>query len=193
VDIVLIQLAGGDPFGGGGAQYVFNLGGGPGFRVHQFGGERPRRRPHTADGNEPPQSAGSIFKSLLTVFVMLMVALMSLFPLDSTPSGPAFSWSSASPYTQKHTTAKHKINYYLNPKDVSDYSPKMMREVGRVVETSYISRLQGECALQKHEQNKMFQDAQGWFYPDAEKIRLARSLELASCDKLKAMGVAINY
>ena len=33
----------------GGPQFVFNMGGGPGFRVHQFGGDRPRRRPREAN------------------------------------------------------------------------------------------------------------------------------------------------
>ncbi|KAG9555894.1 DUF1977-domain-containing protein, partial [Aureobasidium melanogenum] len=50
----------GGPFGGGlfdGPGFVFNLGGGPGVRVHQFGGGAPRRRPQAArDPNQPPPS-----------------------------------------------------------------------------------------------------------------------------------------
>ncbi|KAI4844179.1 DUF1977-domain-containing protein, partial [Aureobasidium sp. EXF-8845] len=60
---------GGGPFGGGlfdGPGFVFNMGGGPGVRVHQFGGGAPRRRPQQAprDPNAPPPTLMQSLQSL---------------------------------------------------------------------------------------------------------------------------------
>jgi hypothetical protein len=34
----------------------------------------------------------------------------------------------------------------------------------------------------------MVQDAQGWFFPDVEKLKQARAMELESCRKLESLN-----
>lgn len=63
----------------GGPQFVFNMGGGPGFRVHQFGGPRPRRRPREASAQaEAAPSGWATFQSLLPLILLFVLPLLSL-------------------------------------------------------------------------------------------------------------------
>ncbi|KAI5304069.1 hypothetical protein KEM55_000237, partial [Ascosphaera atra] len=77
------------PFGMGGGMFdtgpsfVFNLGGGPGVRVHQFGGNprmQQRRRQQTA-GNGQQQQANSLLSAF---FQLLPLLLLFIFPLLNT-------------------------------------------------------------------------------------------------------------
>merc|ERR1712093_613788 len=72
---------GGDPdsrFGGGGFDngpgFVFNMGGGPGIRVHQFGGARPRRRPRDPNAPEPPPA--SLQQTLMGLLPLLFILIL---------------------------------------------------------------------------------------------------------------------
>ncbi|KAH3160487.1 hypothetical protein KXV34_007787 [Aspergillus fumigatus] len=146
------------PFGG--PQFVFNMGGGPGFRVHQFGGPRPRRRPREASAQA-----------------------------EAAPSGWAtFQFDAAvPPHTMQRTTPKYNINYFVNPRDVEDYSAKKLRQLDTKVEVDYITKLRYECESEVHARDRMMQEAQGWFFPDVEKMKEARSMELKSCRQLDSL------
>jgi hypothetical protein len=91
-----------------GQQFVFNMGGGPGFRVHQFGGQRPRRRPREANGQEEPAPSGwnSIQQLLPLILLVVIPLLSSLFSgSSSTASGPTFRFDAAvPPHTMQRTT-----------------------------------------------------------------------------------------
>ncbi|KAH0122713.1 hypothetical protein KCU67_g17936, partial [Aureobasidium melanogenum] len=94
----------GGPFGGGlfdGPGFVFNLGGGPGVRVHQFGGGAPRRRPQAArDPNQPPPSLLQSLQSLLPLLLLFIFPLLSgLFSGNGTSSGPSVRLEPSPPYT----------------------------------------------------------------------------------------------
>ena len=68
----------------GGPQFVLNLSGGPGFRVHQFGGTQPRRRPRESSGpSDQPR--------------LLMVSAISNLLLPSSPHPPSRRPSSRRP------------------------------------------------------------------------------------------------
>ncbi|KAI4210715.1 MAG: hypothetical protein LQ351_006491 [Letrouitia transgressa] len=175
---------GGGPFGGGmfdGPQFVFNVGGGPGIRVHQFGGGRPRRRPRDANGNneEPPQSAMSVLTNLLPILILFVLPLLSSIFSSPTPSGPSFRFNSPEPpYVMHRTTPRLKVDYYLNPDEVADYNGRKMSELDRKAENSYITGLQYDCQLEMQTRNRMMEDAQGWFIQDAEKMRQARNYDM---------------
>ncbi|KAK2774340.1 hypothetical protein FQN52_004281 [Onygenales sp. PD_12] len=183
------------PFGGGmfdtGPQFVFNMGGGPGIRVHQFGGARPRRRPREAqqqsEAQQTPPSMASLAQFLPLLLLFFLPLLSSLFS-GSTSSGPSMRFGSAAPpHTMHRTTPKLKLDYFLNPVEVEDYSARKFHQLDQRVEVDYVSRLRYDCENEVQARDRMIQDAQGWFFPDVEKIKEARSLELRSCKKLNSL------
>ncbi|KAI4117571.1 MAG: hypothetical protein LQ345_002225 [Seirophora villosa] len=186
---------GGGPFGGfdTGPQFVFNLGGGPGFRVHQFGGGRPRRRPQEANGSSEraPQSAMSVLSNLLPLLILFVLPLLSSIFSSSSPSGPSIRFDTPEPpYTMHRTTPRLRVDYFLNPVEVEEYSNRNFRDLDRKAESSYVTNLQYDCQLEMRTRNRMMDDAQGWFFQDVEKMREARSYELRSCRRLDEWGLA---
>lgn len=191
---------GGGPFGGGvfdtGPQFVFNLGGGPGFRVHQFGGNRPRRRPRDANGNaaEPPQGAMSALSNLLPLLILFVIPLLSSIFSATTPSGPTFRFESPEPpYTMQRTTSNLKVDYYVNPEDVAEYGYRKMNELDKRAENKFITNLQYECQLELRQRTHMMEDAQGWFFIDEDKMRAAREFKMMSCAKLDEFKFPRSY
>lgn len=178
-----------------GSQFVFNLGGGPGFRVHQFGGGRPRRRPRDANGTpeDRPQTTMSALSNLLPLLILFVLPLLSSIFSSSTPAGPSIRFDSPKdPYTLHRTTPRLRVNYYINPKDVVDYSTRKMHELDRQAENKYVSDLQYECQVEQRQRVRMMDEAQGWFFQDAEKMRLARNLEMRNCRRLEEFGFPTN-
>ncbi|KUJ12076.1 DUF1977-domain-containing protein [Mollisia scopiformis] len=186
-------------FGGGGGlfdngqQFVFNMGGGPGIRVHQFGGGRPRRRPR--DPNAPPEPPASLQTTLMgllpLLFILILPILSSLFSgsSSSTP-GPSMRFDSAvPPHTLHRLTTRMKVDYFVNPVDVEHYTPSQLSRLDQRAEAAYVSRLNVECQEEELARQDLVNQAQGWFYQDPEKMRLARELPMKSCRRLDSMGV----
>ncbi|KLJ08489.1 DnaJ like subfamily B member 12 [Blastomyces silverae] len=183
------------PFGGGmfdtGPQFVFNMGGGPNIRVHQFGGSRTRRRPREADnrsgGQDPPAGIASFAQFIPILLIFLLPLLTSLFS-GSTSSGPSLRYDRAvPPHTMHRTTPKLKLDYFINPAEVEDYSARKFYQLDQKVEVDYVSNLRYDCEREIQTRDQMIQDAQGWFFPDVEKLKEARSLELRSCKRLNSL------
>ena len=178
-----------------GPQYVFNLGGGPGFRVHQFGGGQPRRRPREANGNSEeaaPRTAMSALSNLLPLLILFVLPLLSSIfsSSSSTPAGPSFRFDSpAPPHTMQRTTSRLKVDYYINPEDVVDFTPRKFGQLDRTAEQDYVIKLQHNCEIEVQGRNRMLQDAQGWFFQDTDKMREAMSLELRNCRRLDELRV----
>lgn len=182
----------------GGPQFVFNMGGGPGFRVHQFGGQGPRRRPQEATNgqSEPRPSGWSSLTQLLPLILLFVLPLLSsLFSGgSSTPSGPSFRFDGpVTPHTHHRTTPKLRVDYYLNPREIDEYNAKKFFQLDQRVELEYVSTLRYECDNEVRTQEQMIQDAQGWFFPDMEKMKEARAMELKSCRKLDSLKGRTRY
>lgn len=175
-----------------GPQFVFNLGGGPGFRVHQFGGGRPRRRPRETNGtDEESQRSGlSALSNLLPLLILFILPLLSsLFSSGSTAAGPKFHFDSPEPpYTLHRTSAKLKVDYFVNPKDVVDLTPRKMNDLDNRADATYVQKLKYECELEVQGRDRMMQEAQGWFFQDVDRMREARNLDLRSCRRLSELG-----
>lgn len=174
-----------------GPQFVFNLGGGPGVRVHQFGGGRPRRRPREANGNsdEPPRSAMSALSNLLPLLVLFVLPLLSSLFSSATPAGPDIRFDSPEPPLTLHrTTTRLKVDYYVNPKEIVDYSGRKMKDLDRRAESNYVARLQYDCQVEMRTRNRMMEDAQGWFSEDVDKMREARNYDMRNCRRLDEWG-----
>lgn len=93
----------------------------------------------------------------------------------------------------QRTTPKLKVNYFINPVDVEDYSTRKFHQLDQRVEVDYVTKLRYECDVEVQHRDRVIQDAQGWFFPDVEKIKEARAMELKSCRKLDAMKGRLNY
>src|SRR5436853_7023206 len=132
-----------------GPQFVFNLGGGPGIRVHQFGGARPRRRPReTNAAEERPQNLASTIASLLPLLILFFLPLLSsLFSSsDTAPKGPQVRFSGPDPpFTIHRQTPELKVDYYINPAEVKDYSDSKFKQLDKSVEARRVYELNVEC------------------------------------------------
>lgn len=187
---------GGGPFGGGmfdtGPQFVFNLGGGPGFRVHQFEGGRPRRRPREANGNgeERPQGTMGALSNLLPLLILFVLPLLSSLFSSAIPTGPSIHFQPGPPNTMHRTSHRLKVNYYLNPDDVVEYSPRKLNDLDKKAETQYVTQLQYECQIETRTRNRMMEEAQGWFFQDVDKMNEARHFDMRSCRQLDSFGFA---
>ncbi|KAK4496376.1 hypothetical protein PRZ48_012356 [Zasmidium cellare] len=181
---------GGGPFGGGfgGPGFVFNMGGGPGIRVHQFGGDRPRRRPHNHE-NQQPASIFQALQGLLPLLLLFVLPLLSSLFGGSTPTGPSIRFDAAKPpHTQMHTSSGMRVPYWVNPTEVKDYTSKQWRSLDQVAERKYVNQLQVECESEQVQRQRLAQEAQGFFFTDQSKLDRARRMEMPSCRKLESHG-----
>ena len=178
-----------------GPQFVFNMGGGPGFRVHQFGGNRPRRRPGEANGqnNDRPQSTLGALSNLLPLLILFILPLLSSIFSSSIPSGPSINFQPGPPNTLHRTSNRFKVDYYINPSDVAEYSGRKLNDLDRKAESQYITNLQYQCQMETRERNRLVEDAQGWFLPDERKMAKARSYDMRACKRLDSLGVSTGY
>lgn len=178
--------------GGGfdtGPGFVFNLGGGPGIRVHQFGGGGPRRRPATArqpGAEEQTGGASSAIANLLPLlFLFILPLLSSIFGGSSTAAGPNFVFEQPrAPHTQERISSKININYYVDPKDVHEFRAKDWRKLDDKAETQYIHTVNVRCQNERYQQQQALENAQGWFYVDEDAMQRARNMDLKNCKKL---------
>ncbi|KAI9734742.1 MAG: hypothetical protein M1818_006729 [Claussenomyces sp. TS43310] len=193
----------GGPFGGGGGggmfdtgpQFVFNLGGGPGIRVHQFGGARPRRRPREPGAAETPQNMTSSLMSLLPLLVLFIVPLLSsLFSGSaSTPAGPQMRFNKPEPpYTAHRLTPKLHVNYYVDPADVVDFTARKFSQLDQTAEINYVKLLRIECQRETEHRQQLWDASQGWFFQDLDKANAAKNYEMRSCTLLHKMGQSRN-
>lgn len=91
------------------------------------------------------------------------------------------------------TSARLKVDYYLNPSDVADYSSRKMSDLDRKAENSFITNLQYECQLESRQRQRMMEDAQGWFFINEDKMRAARNFDMRSCKRLDQFGFSRGY
>lgn len=84
----------------------------------------------------------------------------------------------------QRTTPRLNINYYVNPREVEEYGPRKFHQLDQRAEVEYVSKLRYECENEMNMRDRMVQDAQGWFFPDVEKMKVARSMDLKSCRRI---------
>ncbi|KAM3459974.1 hypothetical protein NHJ6243_006412 [Beauveria neobassiana] len=187
-------------FGGGGGggvfdtgpQFVFNFGGGPGIRVHQFGGARPRGRPRDTQ-NQPEEGAqGSGLQNLIGILPILLFFILplltSLFGGDGGPATPNMTFDSPSaPYTHMRTTPVHGIKYFVRERDIRQYTKGQLGELDRAAEQGALHQIRSGCEREQATQRRMREDAMGWFYQDEVKMALANALEMPHCKRWTAL------
>lgn len=87
------------------------------------------------------------------------------------------------------TTPNYKVDYFVNPKDVEDFSRSKWHQLEKKVEVNYVQKLRYECDAETQSRNRMVQEAQGWFFQDVDKMNAARQLKMTSCRKLDQLRV----
>lgn len=186
----------GGPFGGGmggfgGPGFVFNMGGGPGIRIHQFGGDRPRRRPHNHE-DQQPQSFFQAIQGLLPLLLLFILPLLSsLFSGASGPSGPSIRFDARPPNTMQHTSNRLHVPYYVNPVEVQDFTSSQWKKLDKVAEGKMIGQLSSACEYEHDVQIRLAQEAQGFFFTDQVKLERARNLPMPNCQKLHGYGYRV--
>jgi DnaJ family protein B protein 12 len=171
-----------------GPGFVFNLGGGPGIRVHQFGGGAPRRRPGTAQpaGAEQQASLSSTISNLLPLLFLFVSSLFS----SPAEVGPKVVFETPRhPMTKERISSRLKVQYFVDPREVHEYNPKKWRKLDEEAEQQYVHGVSVRCQHEQNQQRRLMEDAQGWFYVDQEAMERARKMELKNCRKLRKMGL----
>jgi DnaJ family protein B protein 12 len=175
-----------------GPGFVFNLGGGPGVRVHQFGGARPRGRPR--DPNQPedaPASFRSTIMGLLPLLILFVLPLLSsLFSGSGSTPVPTMRFDGpVAPHTQHRLTTRFKVDYFLNPAEVDGYTAHKYSQLDQTAEVKYVQQLRYACEQEQEYQQRLVNEAQGWFVQDEDKMNRARNLEMKNCRKLDSMSL----
>lgn len=166
------------------------MGGGPGIRVHQFGGAQPRRRPHDPS-NQPPESPAGMMQGYLFIILIVVFFLSSLFS-GSGEQYPSTRFDAAHPHTKQHTSHKLNVPYYVRPADVESYTDRNWRRLDNVAEERYINHLVVQCQIEKNVQNQKFQAARGWMSIDKPKWEAARNHPRPACDRLEGWRYDIS-
>ena len=177
-------------FNAGGPQFVFNMGGGPGFTVHRMGGGTPRRRPR-ADGEPEPQAGGwTILTQLLPLFLLFVLPLLSSLFSGSSSSVPDFRFDHTQPpHTEQRTMPQLKVPYWVNPHKTENMKKSKLSQLDRRAEAEYVTILRQDCQEERIMQQQLYQDAQGWFTVDERALRKAREYKLMSCSRLDELRV----
>lgn len=167
------------------------MGGGPGIRIHQFGGNQPRRRP--ANPNEPQQPASpfAMLQGLLPLILLIILPLLSSFLSSAGPSYPTTRWEAVHPQTELHTSSRLSVPYYVNPLDVREYTSRKWRELDGVAEGRYINKLTTDCQWETNTKARMFQEAQGFWSRNEQKYEAAKRYPMPACRQLESWGYRI--
>ncbi|KAK6524288.1 hypothetical protein TWF694_005942 [Orbilia ellipsospora] len=189
-------FGGGGGFGGGGT--FFDLGGGPGIRIHHFGGPNPRRRPNQEAAADEDNSIGSTLIRLLPLILIFAFSLLSsiLSGFGGTSDGasghqgPHIKWQSKPPFTEKRVTPNYKIPFYVNPTEIANHSPSKLNMLDRSAERIYVRGLRAQCDKEYLAKQEKIEESQGWFFVDQKKFQEAVNIQLKSCQKLNDLGLS---
>ncbi|KAI1411003.1 DUF1977-domain-containing protein [Hypoxylon sp. FL1857] len=185
----------GGPFGGfdTGPQFVFNIGGNRGFRVHQMGGANPRRRPREADGQQRPQTGWDTLISLLPILFLFIFPLLSNLFSGGEPHStvPSMVFDAAvPPLTHHRITPKLGVDYYVNPTEVEGWNDYKFRQLDKEAEVGFVRALRRRCETEVRTKRDLIDQAQGWFYQDPDKMKIAEQFEMTSCKRMDELGIS---
>ena len=165
--------------------------GGPGVRLHQMGGNAPRRRPHN-HANQPPASPMAALQSLLPLLLLFIIPLLSSLFSGAAPTYPSVRYDKVDPHTHHHASRKLGVDYYVNPTEITDYTSRNWRDLDSHVENNYINKLHTQCEWERTLKQRAYQEAQGFWSRDPVKWQLAEEMTMPSCKKLQGWGYRIQ-
>lgn len=164
--------------------FVFNMGGGPGYRVHRMGGGTPRRRPANSGQTEAPTGMAA-FTQLLPLLLIFVLPLLSSLFTGSGSAGPGLRFDGpVKPFTMHRTTPTYKVDYFLNPREVDGYTEKNFKTLDKKAEVEYVHTLQYQCEHESNVKRQAINDATGFFFTNEAALRAARAMPMAACERL---------
>lgn len=167
------------------------MGGGPGIRVHQFGGAGARGRP--AGAQQGPTSPFAAIQGLLPLILLIVLPMLSSLFSSSGPTFPTTRFDTAvPPQTMQHLSSRLNVQYFVSPHDVKDYTTRKWKELDSHVEGRYLNKLSNECQIEQNTKQGMFQAAQGFWSRDEVKWEAAKQYEMPACRQLQSWGVRID-
>ncbi|TLS27497.1 hypothetical protein PpBr36_04376 [Pyricularia pennisetigena] len=188
-------------FGGGGfgqfggfdtgPQFVFNMGGGPGIRVHQFGGNRPRRRPRAEGEPDPDAGLLSTLLGLLPILFLFIIPLISSIMSGGSNSMPDVVFDEPqAPFTHKVKIPEHNVHYYVRPTDWQQFKGNnhKIAQLNKHAHVTLVNTLTHRCNVERHREQQLREQAQGWFFQDPEKMKLADQFKKPACERLSKMS-----
>lgn len=170
----------------------FQTFGGPGIRVHQFGGQR-RRRPAQGATRQPEAEQGfmRILIQLLPLIIFFLLPILgSIFTGDNSERlrGPAFKLDRAPPFTDRHETPNYKIPFWVNPNDLKEMKKGDIANLGKRAEATIIN----SCRQEQEDLTEERNAARGWIFIDQEKLKRANERPRPNCQKLKDLGIRVE-
>ncbi|KAK4204698.1 hypothetical protein QBC40DRAFT_249770 [Triangularia verruculosa] len=185
----------GGPFGGmDGGQFFFNLGGGgPGIRVHQFGGARPRARPRNPGQEEPqPSMLGTMLGLLPIIILFIFPIISSIFSgltQIATPATPSMVFDSPyQGYSVERTMPNYNTKYYLKKSDIKGYTPQKFNWLDKQAEVVFVQQLRIECEKEMQKRQELKDQATGWFSYDQKKMEVANNYPMPQCRRLNSLN-----
>lgn len=188
-------------FGGGmGAQGGFGAGspfvsfGGPGVRMHQFGGNRQQRRAGGGAAGAQGNSTANWMQLLPLLVLFGFSVLSSLFSSGESffgSSTPSYSFEHQVPYTSPRYTPTHKIPYWVNPKQAEGVSTQNMAQLDKKAEVAYIRNLRDNCDYEYQDRERRMNDAYGFFSVDKKAYNAAKNMRMHNCESLKQYGYRV--
>jgi DnaJ family protein B protein 12 len=175
--------------GGGGPQFVFNMGGGPGFTVHRMGGQTPRRRPANAEEAEPPRGFAALTQFLPLLLLFILPLLSSLF--SGSTSGPQMRFDSPiPPHTMHRITPKYNIDYFINPAEVDGFTSRKFSQLDQRAEVDFVQNLRYSCDNEMHTKRTEINEATGFLWTDEPRLRRARNMPMPACQRLEELRIS---
>jgi DnaJ family protein B protein 12 len=92
-------------------------------------------------------------------------------------------------YTMERTMPNFKVRYYVNPGDVHSYSPSKLSSLDKRAEVVLVQELRIRCENEMSHKQQLRNAAQGWFFPDPEKMEVANGYDMPACRRLNSLGV----
>jgi DnaJ family protein B protein 12 len=89
-------------------------------------------------------------------------------------------------------TQRLKVDYYVNPADIVDYTAYKLKKLDDRAEVAYVQQLKLQCEEELQERQKIIEEATGWFFQDEAKLERARSMDLKNCRQLDDMGLRLR-
>ena len=131
-------------------------------------------------------------QSLLPLLLLFIIPLLSSLFSGAAPTYPNVYFDKAPPHTHHHTSTKLKVDYYVNPKEITGYSDRNWRSLDSHAENQYIQSLGTRCEWERTLKQRAYQEAQGFWSRDPVKWQAAEEMTMPACVKLTSMGYRMN-
>ena len=107
------------------------------------------------------------------------------------PATPRMSFDTAEPpLTLQRSTPKLGVHYFIDPAAVEGWADGDLRRLDREAEAGFARAVRRACAAEIRTKQTLLDDAQGWFFPDQDKLLVAKEYQMINCQRLDKLGIA---